>query len=180
MRARSLQAEVASREAERDARIQQLAQLQSSLEAAEAAEAEIQILRKQKEELARLRGQYQEWQQLKQEHERLRQEHEQLKTALQQATAAPRAPGSSWIGIIMQAQPGGGVGVQGVVPGSPATGSGLAPGDVISAVDGRTISSPQEFRDLIASKPVGSAVTLDALRQGRPFRVVIATAPLPP
>ncbi len=50
--------------------------------------------------------------------------------------------------------------VAGVVPGSPAAGAGLTPGDVITAVEGVAVTSAEGLGDLIAAHHPGDAVTI--------------------
>ncbi len=163
---------------------------QSRIDEAQAAKDELDRLRKQTEEIHRLRGQYQELQRLKAEYAKLEQENQQLKASqsqlsqsLREASARPAvaapAPPASWIGVVMQANPGGGVLVQDVAPTSPAAVAGLSAGDVITAVDGRPMGSTQQLRDEIARRQVGQTVVIDALRSGAPFRVNLTTAPFP-
>jgi C-terminal processing protease CtpA/Prc len=178
-------------ELERDGLTQRLRDTESRARQTRAYEDEIARLRKDTEELHRLRGQYREWQQLKTEHERLQQQNQQLTQAQQSAAqalraatsapqAAPTAPApTSWIGIAMEAGPGVGVLVQSVVPGGPAANTGLANGDVVVAVDGQAVSSPEQLRQLVGSRPVGQPVTLDVQREGNPFRVRVVTSAFP-
>jgi len=49
--------------------------------------------------------------------------------------------------------------VASVVPGSPAEAAGFAPGDVITSVGGRAISSPQELGDVVSTQPPGTSVS---------------------
>jgi membrane-associated protease RseP (regulator of RpoE activity) len=51
-----------------------------------------------------------------------------------------------------------------VVPDSPAEQAGLQEGDVITKVDGQTVSDPEELRDLIQNAGPGHEVTLDVMR----------------
>jgi S1-C subfamily serine protease len=47
-----------------------------------------------------------------------------------------------------------------VVPGGPADSAGLAPGDVITAVGGRSVSSPTALTNLLFSKKPGDRITI--------------------
>ncbi len=64
-----------------------------------------------------------------------------------------------------------GVVVFAIPPGSPAAKSELKPGDVILAVDGQAVASPQELRNEIRGKAIGSRVALDVHRFGRKLQV---------
>ncbi|HEV7798338.1 MAG TPA: Do family serine endopeptidase [Pyrinomonadaceae bacterium] len=64
-----------------------------------------------------------------------------------------------------------GVGVVQVQPGGPAERAGLKKGDVITAFNGVEVTDPNVFRNLVASTPPGSSVTLNILRDGRPMQL---------
>ena len=55
---------------------------------------------------------------------------------------------------------------RGILPGSPAEKAGLRGGDVIIAIDGKEIYSPEELIVSVRAKNVGDRVTLDFLRDG--------------
>lgn len=63
-----------------------------------------------------------------------------------------------------------------VQPGLPADGR-LQVGDVITAVDGRPISSSTALREAVSGRPVGSPVRLAYERAGAPGEAVVTTAP---
>jgi C-terminal processing protease CtpA/Prc len=152
----------------------------------EALEAEVARLRKDTEDLHRLRGQYQQWEKLKEDYAKLQQQNLQLQQsqqataqALQAASATAAQPPASWIGIALQPNATQGVIVQSVVPGGPAANSGLAPGDVISRVNGQQVTTVPQLQSLITAQPVGRQVIVDALRGGNPLRVVVTTGNYP-
>ncbi len=58
-----------------------------------------------------------------------------------------------------------------VQPGSAADRAGLKKGDVITGFNGTDISEPNVFRNLVASTPPGSVVTLKVLRDGNAMQV---------
>lgn len=60
-----------------------------------------------------------------------------------------------------------GVVVNSVEPGSPAERAGLRMGDVILAIDGRTINSGAELVQIISGCKIGSVLKLDLLRKGK-------------
>jgi len=57
-----------------------------------------------------------------------------------------------------------GVVVDAILPGGPASKSDLRPGDVITAVDGKTIRTTRQLRDEVAGKKNGRAVALNVVR----------------
>ncbi|CAH2601960.1 putative periplasmic serine endoprotease DegP-like [Rhodovastum atsumiense] len=62
----------------------------------------------------------------------------------------------------------GGALVSGVEPDSPAAKAGLQPGDVVQAVDGRSVATPRDLAIDIAALPPGSTTRLDIIRDGTP------------
>jgi S1-C subfamily serine protease len=54
-----------------------------------------------------------------------------------------------------------------VEPGGPADAAGLRPGDVITAVAGRTVKDLHHFHDLLAQQPIGGPVDLQVWQDGR-------------
>ena len=60
-----------------------------------------------------------------------------------------------------------GVLVTQVYEGDPAHNSGMKPGDVIIAVDSKTVSSSRELSRIIANTPVGKQITASILRDGK-------------
>jgi len=55
--------------------------------------------------------------------------------------------------------------IAGVLRGSPADASGIKPGDILLAVDGRQVKDPQNMLDLIAGQKPGDTVTFKLRRQ---------------
>jgi serine protease Do len=58
----------------------------------------------------------------------------------------------------------------------PAYKSDLRPKDVITAVDGKAISTPQDLRGEIRGKKIGTPVTLDVVRNGKPVQLKVKPA----
>ena len=58
-----------------------------------------------------------------------------------------------------------------VMPGSPAEKSGIQAGDVIVAVNGKTVRNAADLRNTIGLLPVGTTITLDLIRNGKKLRV---------
>jgi S1-C subfamily serine protease len=59
-----------------------------------------------------------------------------------------------------------GVFIRSVVEDSPAAEAGLSEGDIITAVDGETITTPQDLIDAIAAREPGAKITLAVLSSG--------------
>src|SRR5438309_2100758 len=59
--------------------------------------------------------------------------------------------------------------VANVLPKTPAAASGLKPGDVIVAIDGRPVEGPHHAADLISFHEIGETVVLSILRNGKPL-----------
>ena len=75
--------------------------------------------------------------------------------------------GASKLGVTQ----GPGVLVYQVLPGSGADRAGLRQGDVITALNGSTVTDPNSFRNLIAGTSPGTEVTLTVRRQGSETQV---------
>ncbi|HEX6612280.1 MAG TPA: Do family serine endopeptidase [Rhodanobacteraceae bacterium] len=58
-----------------------------------------------------------------------------------------------------------------VTPDSPAAKTGLKPGDLVVAVDGKPISDAQDLRNAQGLKPLGTTLTLDVQRGGKHLQV---------
>jgi serine protease Do len=67
-----------------------------------------------------------------------------------------------------------GVVVSKIVPGGPAEKSNLKLTDIITAVDGLPVASPQQVRDAIRLKKIGAPVTLQVFRRGQTLAVQIS------
>src|SRR3982751_3925738 len=61
-----------------------------------------------------------------------------------------------------------------VTAGGPSAGN-MAKNDVITAVDGTAVTSPDKLTQLVRSKPVGTTLTIAYTRAGKPGTVRIAT-----
>ncbi|PYQ88923.1 MAG: signal protein PDZ [Acidobacteria bacterium] len=69
--------------------------------------------------------------------------------------------------------------VVGVTSGSPAAAAGVLVGDVIVALDGQAVQSPEDLLDLLLGDRVGRQVTLRVLRAGKAteLRVTVGERP---
>jgi hypothetical protein len=86
----------------------------------------------------------------------------------------PAAAGHPWLGIETTSAPFAAVGIQtiaggpfatgaivtSVIPGSPAAAAGLAPGDLITAIDNHQVTASAEVESAIAGLHVGEQVTI--------------------
>ncbi len=63
--------------------------------------------------------------------------------------------------------------------GSPAAKAGLRPGDVITAIDGKAISTASDVLDTVSAKSIGSAVAVKVVREGKPENVRVTVGELP-
>lgn len=63
--------------------------------------------------------------------------------------------------------------VSGVIDEGPAAAAGVLVGDVILALDGQPITSPEDLLDLLARDRVGKAATLRILRGGMPQELLV-------
>jgi len=67
-----------------------------------------------------------------------------------------------------------GVVVSRILANSPAAKSDLKPSDVITAVDGTAVSTPQQLRTSIRNKKIGEPITLDVFRNEKPLQVKVS------
>jgi membrane-associated protease RseP (regulator of RpoE activity) len=97
--------------------------------------------------------------------------------AIDTGSSASAAPGvqdeeqtqnqeSPWLGVHF-VQAADGLTAASVIADSPADAAGLQRGDVITAVDGTAVETPQDFRDLLEAKAVGDTITLSITRDGQ-------------
>jgi S1-C subfamily serine protease len=73
----------------------------------------------------------------------------------------------------------GGVAIAAVPDGTPAAAAGLEPGDVIEAVNGKPVNSPEQFVSIISAMKPGAKVTLRVWQHGikRNVQVTLAEEP---
>ncbi|MGB7342698.1 MAG: Do family serine endopeptidase [Pirellulaceae bacterium] len=60
-----------------------------------------------------------------------------------------------------------------VLEGKPADNAGLKPGDIVTRMDNRNVTSGTQLRNYIASRPPGSVVVMDVNRDGKPMQVKV-------
>ncbi|HWF72887.1 MAG TPA: trypsin-like peptidase domain-containing protein [Solirubrobacteraceae bacterium] len=86
---------------------------------------------------------------------------------------------NAYVGVELQATSTGGAGVGSVVSGGPASQAGLQAGDKITAVDGHTVSTVNQFIATIANYSPGDTVTLSVEHGGnsQTVKVKLGTQP---
>jgi S1-C subfamily serine protease len=80
-----------------------------------------------------------------------------------------------YLGLGLQVTPPGSPGVEvvGIEPRSPAAAAGIRPRDVILRFDGDAVDEPAEFVLLLTRVPVGTAVILDVVRDGKERTIAV-------
>ena len=71
-----------------------------------------------------------------------------------------------WLGVRL-VEAADGLTISQVIADSPADTAGLQRGDVVTAVDGTAVETPQDFSDALKEKSVGDSVTLSISRDGQ-------------
>jgi serine protease Do len=66
-----------------------------------------------------------------------------------------------------------GVVVRSIYTNGPAAKSELKPSDIITAVDGQAVTTPQQFRTIIRGKKIGVPITFDVFRAGRTIPIQV-------
>jgi len=66
-----------------------------------------------------------------------------------------------------------GVVITAIPPDGPAAKSDLKPGDVITAVEGKSVSTAQQLRNEVRGKKIGTPITLDVHRFGKNIKVKV-------
>jgi len=87
---------------------------------------------------------------------------------------------TAFLGIQVQGQGGGGLVVEGVVPGGPAEAARLQAGDVITSIDGHAVTTPSSLTSYLLTKKPGNTVTIgftDGLGAGQTASVKLASGP---
>jgi S1-C subfamily serine protease len=72
----------------------------------------------------------------------------------------------SYVGIELNSASTGGAQVTQIQPNSPATAAGLQPGDVITAINGKGVTSTSQFIQTVDGYPPGTKITLSVKRSG--------------
>ena len=69
--------------------------------------------------------------------------------------------------------------VSNVTPNSPAAKAGLRAGDIITRIDNQSVEGSYDVVEYVSSKPVGSRVTVNYLREGKPTSAQIVLGEYP-
>ncbi len=72
-----------------------------------------------------------------------------------------------------------GAGVVEVAAGGPAADAGVRTGDVITSVDGRSVSEPEDVSEAIAGKKPGERVEIELVRDGEPRTITVTLSARP-
>ncbi|HWE08623.1 MAG TPA: trypsin-like peptidase domain-containing protein [Solirubrobacteraceae bacterium] len=79
----------------------------------------------------------------------------------------------AYVGVELSGTSAGGAKVSTVQPGSPATAAGLQPGDLITAIDSKAVSSTDQFIATIDNYSPGQSVTLTVTRSGQSKQIQV-------
>jgi serine protease Do len=72
-----------------------------------------------------------------------------------------------------------GVYVSQVTPGGPASKAGIHPGDVITDIDGQTMTAAGDVIDYVSTRAIGSRVSVGLVRAGKPQKLAVELGELP-
>jgi len=97
------------------------------------------------------------------------------------ASAAIHVGETAFLGVeVEESSYGSGAVITSVVPGSPAAAAGLAPGDLITSVGGRAVSSPAGLTTIMMTQRPGASISATYLDQEgatRTANLVVASGP---
>jgi putative serine protease PepD len=99
-------------------------------------------------------------------------------------SGAGNAPASvagqhAWLGVDMAGTGSGGALVTRVIPGSPAAGAGIKPGDVITQIDTQPIAAPSIASAAIEGMQPGDQVSIELQRGKAAYSAEVTLAPRP-
>jgi putative serine protease PepD len=85
----------------------------------------------------------------------------------------------AYVGVLLNGTSTGGAQISQVQPGSPASGAGLQQGDLVTAINGKKISSTQQFIETVDTYSPGQSVTLTVKRDGstQSIKLTLGTRP---
>ncbi len=96
----------------------------------------------------------------------------------QQEKGVDTLPRRGWFGVALAPNESG-ARVTAVVDGSSAAAEGIRVGDVIQAVDGERIGTPEDVVAKVARHAGGTNTTIDLVREGQSRRQVVQLRPMP-
>ena len=88
------------------------------------------------------------------------------------------APTAGFIGIRAELDPQGRLFVAAVAPDSPAAAADIRGEDILLAIDGRPVSTPEAFRNLMRNSRSVQRLKLSLLRHEQPLEITVVCAPL--
>lgn len=85
----------------------------------------------------------------------------------------------AYVGVFLNGTSTGGAEISSVQPGSPASSAGIQQGDVVTAIDGRPISSTEQFIAIVDTYAPGQKITLTVKRGGssQQLKLTLGTRP---
>ncbi len=85
----------------------------------------------------------------------------------------------AYVGVLLNGSSTGGAEITQVQPGSPASSAGLRAGDVVTAIDGKKMSSTQQFIETVDAYAPGHTITLAVKRGGSDMTVKLTLGTRP-
>jgi putative serine protease PepD len=88
----------------------------------------------------------------------------------------------AYVGVELQSNSSGGAQISSIQPSSPAATAGLQPGDVVTSINGRPITSTEQFIETVDNYAPGQTITLTGKRDGKTFtmKLKLGTRPNSP
>jgi putative serine protease PepD len=85
----------------------------------------------------------------------------------------------AYVGVFLNASTAGGAQISSVQPGSPASSAGLHQGDIVTAINGKQITSTQQFIETVDTYSPGQTITLTVKRGGnsQTLKLTLGTRP---
>ncbi len=85
----------------------------------------------------------------------------------------------AYVGVELNPNSSGGAGVSSISPGSPAAGAGIQSGDVITAINGKAITSTEQFIATVDNLSPGNSITVTLKRNGqiKTIKLTLGTRP---
>jgi putative serine protease PepD len=77
----------------------------------------------------------------------------------------------AYVGVFLNSSTSGGAQISSVQGGSPATDAGLEPGDIVTAIDGKAITTTQQFIETVDAYSPGQTISLTVKRNGRTLHI---------